>query len=115
MNQFGLGMTKNIPRAQRYYQHALAMSHQPVAAAAAATQSPDGSLVGGAAGAAPNSPGEGDALEVLPTQMRLLVQSLQWMCSSRVYSSYLAPTVGVTVEYAVQLLWGVHGEENDKK
>jgi TPR repeat protein len=101
MNQFGLGISKNTGRAERYYEHALSMKK-------AAGEDSQSRMVGG--GVSNNKDKDNsDALEVLPTQLKVLVRSLLWTCQSRIYQ-YLSP-VSVTVEYAVHLLWGVDRDE----
>ena len=74
MSHFGIGTAKSAQRAQRYYEAALAVGAAPAAGPAA-----------------------------LPTQLKLMVQTLQWMVSVRGYS--LLSPLTLSVEYVVQMLW----------
>lgn len=76
MNQFGLGIPKNLQRAERYYQYALLADTKEGDDHANAN-----AAIGGAAGSNNKIAKDTNALEVLPTQLKLMVRSLLWMCS----------------------------------
>lgn len=76
MNQFGFGMPKNQDRALRYYTKALDHADNGVQSSYS-----------------------------LPTELKLLVQTLQWRMTSGL-SSLLSPFVESTVDFAVKTLWG---------